>query len=83
MVETSDVLVERLARRLSEMKLATPAVAFLQVNMPLSFVGSQLLLLFQPALDVFVDRKMTGEWAEFLADRDRVEGLIDRLKATQ
>ncbi len=83
MESSSNILIERTARRIADWKLTAPAVAFLQVNKPLSFVGSQVLLMLQPMLDVFVTRQLTTEWATLMADRDQIEVLIARLEAMQ
>jgi hypothetical protein len=83
MESSSNILIERTARRITDWKLTAPAVAFLQVNKPLSFVGSQVLLMLQPMLDVFVTRQLTTEWATLMADRDQIEVLIARLEAMQ
>jgi len=83
MESSSNILIERTARRIADWKLTAPAVAFLQVNKPLSFVGSQVLLMLQPMLDVFVARRLTTEWATLMADRDQIEVLIARLEAMQ
>ncbi len=79
-METStDSLVERLAQLIAGWGLVAPAIAFLEANKPLSFVGSQALLLLQPMADLFVARELTTDLAGLLADRDRLELLINRL----
>ena len=75
-----DALVERLARLISRWGLATPAILFLEANKPLSFVGSQALLLLQPMTDLFMARELTADLAALFADRDRLETLISRLE---
>jgi hypothetical protein len=79
-METStDPLVERLAQLFAGWGLVAPAIAFLEANKPLSFVGSQALLMLQPMADLFVARELTTELAGLLANRDRLELLINRL----
>ena len=77
---SQDVLVEQLARRLRRWGLTTPAIAFLEANKPLSFVGSQVLLMLQPVTDLFVAHELTGDLAALLADRNRLEALIAHLE---
>ena len=80
-METScDALVERLAHLIDRWRLATPAILFLEANKPLSFVGSQALLMFQPMTDLFMARELTTDLAALFADRDRLEALITRLE---
>ena len=75
-----DALVERLAHLVGRWRLATPAIVFLEANKPLSFVGSQALLLLQPMLDLFMMHELTTDLAALFADRDRLETLITRLE---
>ena len=57
-----------------------PAVLFLEANKPLSFVGSQALLMLQPMTDLFMAHELTADLAALFADRDRLETLITRLE---
>ncbi len=77
-----DALVERLVRLVDRWGLATPAVFFLEANKPLSFIGSQALLLLQPMTDLFMAPQLTADLAALFADRDRLETLISRLEST-
>jgi len=80
---SADTLVDRLARGIARWGLATPALAFLEANKPLSFIGSQALLVFQPVLDIFVTRDVTADLVGLLADRKQLEMLITRVEALQ
>lgn len=83
MSTSSDQLVERLARFIARWGLVTPAITFLQANKPLSFIGSQALLMFQPITDLFVPREWTTDLAALLADRDGLEKLVARLETVE
>ncbi len=78
---SADALIERLAHRIARLGLVTPVVVFLEANKPLSFVGSQALLMLQPVMDLFVARELTSDLVTLLADRDRLEMLIARLES--
>ena len=75
-----DALVERLAHLVGRWGLATPAIFFLEANKPLSFIGSQALLLLQPMADLFMAPELTTDLAALFADRGRLETLISRLE---
>ncbi len=82
-METSgDVLVERLAHLVGRWGLATPAIFFLEANKPLSFIGSQALLLLQPMTDLFMAPDLTADLVALFADRGRLETLISRLEVS-
>jgi hypothetical protein len=78
-----DPFVERVAHLIARWGLVTPAITFLEANKPLSFVGSQALLMFQPITDFFVARELSMDLATLLADRDRLELLLARLETVQ
>jgi hypothetical protein len=70
--------IERMALRLEAAGLSAPAIAFLEVNRPLAFLGSQMLLVAQPLLSPFLP-SLDG-WIEILEDRGSVERLVRRLE---
>jgi len=43
-IQRRQELVERVARRIAEFRLTTPAILFLEMNKPLAFLGAQFLL---------------------------------------
>jgi hypothetical protein len=73
-------LVEKLVCQISRWRLAQPAILFLEVTKPLSFVASQGLLLCEPVLSFFYAEPHVGDLANLLADRSQVEHLIARLE---
>jgi hypothetical protein len=77
---SGDQLVERIAHTIARWGLATPAITFLEANKPLSFVGSQALLMLQPISDLFVARELSADLVTLLADRNRLEKLVVRLE---
>jgi hypothetical protein len=77
---STDRLVERLSRLIAGWGLVVPAIAFLEANKPLSFVGSQALLMLQPITSFFMTRELTDDLVALLADRDRLEQFVARLE---
>lgn len=73
-----EALIERVALRLEAAGMSAPAIAFLESNRPLAFVGSQMLLVAQPFLSPFLS-SLDG-WIEILEDRGSVERLARRLE---
>ncbi len=72
------LLVERIALRVEAAGLVAPAIAFLEMNRPLGFLGSQALLMAQPVLSMLITG--TDELAALLEDRSGVDRLIERLE---
>jgi hypothetical protein len=74
--EQSEQLIEHLTQRISQWRLALPAILFLQVTRPLSFIASQGLLLCQPLLSFVYDAPRIADYADLLADRTNIDRLI-------
>jgi hypothetical protein len=73
-----DALIERVAVQLEAAGMSAPAIAVLEANRPLAFVGSQMLLVAQPFLSPFAS--LLDGWIDILEDRSSVERLIVRLE---
>jgi hypothetical protein len=78
--ERSEQLIEQMTQQISRWGLALPAILLLEVTRPLSFIGSQGLLLFQPLLDFFYDGPRITDYADLLADRANIDRLVTRLE---
>ncbi|MEW5960772.1 MAG: hypothetical protein AB1801_23855 [Chloroflexota bacterium] len=68
------------ANKIAELGLTVPAVLLLEAHKPLSFISSQLLLVAQPTLDIFLPQHLTRNLADLLADSTQVEQLITNLE---
>jgi hypothetical protein len=77
--ERREQLIGELAARIARWGLITPAILFLEVNRPFSFIGSQALLLFQPLLSPLLGNKV-AEYAQLFEDRASVKRLLQRLE---
>ncbi len=72
--------VEKVANKIYNLGLTAPAILLLEAHKPLAFVGSQLLLVAQPTLDIFLPKNLTGNAANLLSNPDQLEELITRLE---
>jgi hypothetical protein len=68
--------VQKVADKISDLGLAGPAILLLEANKPLAFLGSQLLLVAQPTLNVFVSPHVTQQTINLLTDSTQLEQLI-------
>ena len=68
--------IQKLAAKITDLGLTGPAILLLEANKPLAFVGSQLLLVAQPTLDMFLRPGVTQNIADLLADPAQVEQLL-------
>ncbi len=74
--------LENAANKISRMGLTTPAILLLEAHKPLAFLGSQLLLVAQPSLELFFPQNLVRNTADLLADEDQLEQLVFRLEQT-
>ena len=78
--EPGEQLVEQVAGHIRHWGLEQPAILFLEVTKPLSFIASQGLLLCEPLLSFLFAEPRVADYANLLADRSSVEHLIARLE---
>jgi len=74
--------LDRVTERINQLGLSTPAILLLEAHKPLAFIGSQLVLVAQPVLDIFLPQHLTRNTAALLADPAQVDQLIARLETT-
>lgn len=74
--------VEKIANKIIDLRLTVPAIFLLEAHKPLAFVGSQLLLVAQPTLDLFLPDQFTGNLAGLLAEPAGIDQLLARLEAS-
>ena len=78
--EASEQLIEHLTRQISRRQLNLPAILFLEVARPFTFIASQGLLVCQPLLSFFFQGPRITDYAGLLADRANIDRLIARLE---
>ncbi len=76
-----EAIIEAFSQKIEAWGLQAPAILFLEINKPFSFLGSQLLLLSRPVFRAFGKGQLISAWAEALEDRETLEQVIDRLEA--
>lgn len=76
----SSVFIDKTVNKISTLGLTTPTILLLEAHKPLAFLGSQMLLIFQPTLDIFLPGNFVRNIAELLADSGQLEQLISKLE---
>ncbi|UCH31888.1 MAG: hypothetical protein JSV05_00330 [Candidatus Bathyarchaeota archaeon] len=80
--ERAELLIERLASWIVNHRLETPAIIFLESIKPLSFIGSQMWLMYGvPMLGIVIDEHQGSEYGLLFEDRRHVEALIRKIEA--
>lgn len=78
--EQKNEVIESLAKKVAGRRLATPAVLFLDMHKPLSFLASQSLMVAMPLLGPLFGAQGLADLSKLLAERDNVEALIARIE---
>ncbi len=71
-----DELVEKIARAVVSRNLTAPAIFFLESMKPLSFIGSQVMVFFDPLVRAVFDLKGYNDVRLMLERRENVELLL-------
>lgn len=78
--EQKNEVIESLAQKVAGKRLEMPAVLFLEMHKPLSFVASQSLLVAMPFLAPFFGAQGVADFSKLFSERENVEALIDRIE---
>ena len=73
-------VVNKVCAEIVRRRMTLPALAFIEMLRPLNNVGSQLLVFFQPFLDVFTDSNGPKLFAEFLEHRGSIDYLCNQIE---
>jgi hypothetical protein len=69
-------IMDRFAQRIVDWRMTAPAILFLESAKPLSFLGNQALVFFQPIVQSIFNFKTYDEFTEILEDRENLEYLL-------
>ncbi len=78
--ERRDEIIDWLAFRVMRYQMETPAVAFLEMSRPLSFIGSQAVHFFAPVADVLFGHPFASEVGFLMQDRSNIDRLVARIE---
>lgn len=78
--ERSQAIIEGVARRVVNMRLSAPAVLFLEMHKPLTFLASQAMTFVSPVFAAFFGFERMNEVAAFLRNRENIEALVERIE---
>lgn len=72
--------LDQLAVRIVERHLSAPAILFLESSKPLSFLGNQAMVFFQPIVQTIFNFKSYDDIMDLLEDRDNIEYLLRKIE---
>lgn len=78
-LQRRDEIIEAIAKRIEQFGMLVPAIFFLEMNKPLSYIGGQAMHFFAPIVGVFFNT--FEDYAYFFDDRKNIELLIQKLES--
>ena len=79
--ENDEALLLAVAQRVVKLRMEVPAVLFLESVKPLSFVGSQAMVFFQPFAQALFPWNQYERFTQLVSDRDNLERLTRLIEA--
>jgi hypothetical protein len=79
-VQRRDEILTKIAQRVVDLRLTPVAIVMLESGKPLSFVGSQMMVFFQPIVTSLFPFRQYDEFAALLEERSNVESLIQKIE---
>ena len=73
--EEDEALLLAVARRVAQFRMEVPAVLFLESVRPLSFVGSQAMVFFQPFAQSLFPWTQYERFTQLVAERENLDRL--------
>jgi len=73
-------IIQKVAQKVVDLKLTPIAIVLLESGKPLSFVGSQLMVFFQPIFTAIFPFTQYDEFTALLEERQNIELLIQAIE---
>lgn len=72
--------MDRFAAAVVERRMGAPAILFLESVKPVSFLGNQALVFFQPIVQSVLDLKHYDKIVEILEDRQNLDYILRKIE---
>jgi len=73
-------ILDKIARKVVLWKMATPAILFLESVKPLNYIGSQMMVFFEPFVQTIFSWKDYDEFRKMMEERESVERLLQTIE---
>lgn len=78
--EERDKLINELAQKVVDKRMETPAIMFLEMHKPVTFLASQSMLVASPFLVPLFGAEGVQKYSKLFSSVDNVELLIERIE---
>ena len=76
-LEADPAVMDAIARKIARIGMTAPAIFFIEMNRPLSFIGSQLMIFLEPFIMAFFDTRKYRQFALLMEDRKNIDKFLD------
>lgn len=73
-------MIDAIANRVVQLGMAVPAILFIEMGKPLSYIGSQTMVFFAPIATSLFPGEGYDRMSRLMEDRDNVERLMSRIE---
>lgn len=73
-------ILDKISRKVVQWKMAVPAIMFLESVKPLSYIGSQVMVFFEPFVHALFSLPAYNEFQQMMEKRENVERLLQRIE---
>jgi DNA repair photolyase len=73
-------VLDKVAKKVVEKRMTVPALMFIESVKPLNFIGSQVMVFFEPIVQSLFDFKSYTVFREAIENRDNVELLMQKIE---
>jgi len=75
-----DEILNKIAKKVVYWKMTTPAILFLESVKPMNYIGSQMLVFFEPFVQTLFNVKEYNEFVKIMEERENVERLLQKVE---
>ncbi|MEW5993313.1 MAG: hypothetical protein AB1744_02825 [Candidatus Zixiibacteriota bacterium] len=75
-----DAVLDKVAKKVVEKRMAVPAIVFLESVKPLNFIGSQAMVFFEPIVQALFNFKDYDTFRQALEKRESIEIMLQKIE---
>jgi ABC-type uncharacterized transport system involved in gliding motility auxiliary subunit len=73
-------LLRKLAQKVVDWQMTVPAILFLESTKPLSYIGTQMMVFFEPFVSAIFNVKDYNLFRQMMENRENVERLLQKIE---
>nr|MBN2276919.1 hypothetical protein [candidate division Zixibacteria bacterium] len=78
--EEEDAVLEKVAKKVVNWRMSTPAIVFLESVKPLNYIGAQTMVFFEPIVQSLFNIRDYDNFRMAMERRENVENLLQKIE---